>query len=191
MFVQDRGPTMRNFRDSKEMATVIRDELAARGLRLSRAESLEIVAKAFGIADWNTLAAMIKRAKTGAAEAPQQELEAGWPEVARPYYERYLTPEERGGQWARLFDRARTLFETKTDATSDDLLELALRWVKLADATTGGDRELRVKYAAAYRDALADPKVAPKLPLSRELLDWFAPALKRAAALRSELLTEH
>jgi hypothetical protein len=183
---------MRNFRDAKQMATVVREELAPKGVRLTRAESLEIIAKAFGLADWNTLAAMIERAEAGVAKAPEQELEAGWPEVARPFYERYLTHEERGGgQWARLFDQARTLFETNTDATCDDVLELALRWLRLADATSGGDRELRAKYAAAYRDALADPKVAPKLPLSRELLDWFAPALKRAAALRGEVITEH
>jgi len=165
------------------MATVIRNELAAKGVRLSRAESLEIIAKAFGSVDWNTLAAMIKRAEGVVGDAPEREPAASWPEVIQPFYKRHLTPEERRGQWGQLFDQARTLFEADTDATSDDVLELALRWLRLAHATTGGDRELRAKYSAAYTEALADPEVAPKLPLSRELLDWFAPALKRAAPL--------
>lgn len=181
---------MRNFRDSKEMATVIRDELAAKGMQLSRAESLEIIAKAFGSADWNTLAAIIKRQNTAAQQSHERERDASWPEVARAFYERHLGPEERGGPWRPLFDEARKLFEAKADATSDDVLALAIRWLRLAHTTTGGNRELRAKYSAAYTEALADPQVAPKLPLSRELLDWFAPALKRAAALSGKLTTE-
>ena len=181
---------MRNFRDSKQMATVIRDELAAKGVQLSRAESLEIIAKAFGSADWNTLAAIIKRPNTAAQQVSEWEPDATWPEAARAIYDRHLTPEEREAPWKPLFDEARKLFEAKADAASDDVLALAIRWLRLSYATTGGDRELRAKYSAAYTEALADPQVAPKLPLSRELLDWFAPALKRAAALHGKLTSK-
>jgi len=50
---------MRDFRDAKSMAQSLRAALAAKGHRISIAESLELIAKAFGAADWNTLSAMI------------------------------------------------------------------------------------------------------------------------------------
>ncbi len=53
---------MRDFRDSKIMAQTLRATLAAKGHKISVADSLELVAKAFGVADWNTLAAAIKTA---------------------------------------------------------------------------------------------------------------------------------
>ncbi len=48
---------MRTCTDAKAMATSLRDSLATRSVLLSRSECLEIVAKQFGFADWNTLAA--------------------------------------------------------------------------------------------------------------------------------------
>jgi hypothetical protein len=53
---------MRDFRDSKVMAQTIRAALAAKGQKITIADSLELTAKAFGVADWNTLAAAIKTA---------------------------------------------------------------------------------------------------------------------------------
>jgi hypothetical protein len=53
---------MRDFRDSKVMAQAIRAALAAKGHKITTGESLELIAKAFGVADWNTLAAAIKTA---------------------------------------------------------------------------------------------------------------------------------
>jgi len=60
---------MRDFRDAKAMAQTIRAALAAKGLKISISESLELVAKAFGVADWNTLAAAIKAPQS--AEGPE------------------------------------------------------------------------------------------------------------------------
>ncbi len=54
---------MRDFRDAKAMAQTIRAVLAAKGLKISISESLEFIAKAFGAADWNTLAAAIHAAQ--------------------------------------------------------------------------------------------------------------------------------
>ena len=177
---------MRNFRHSKAMASTIRDELAIKGVELSRAESLELIAKAFGLTDWNTLASKMRQATVTPEPPDEGEPEETWPEVARPFYDRHLTPEERSGPWQKLFREAQSLFGAGADAHSDKVLNLALRWLGLASAANGGDLRLLTKYAAAYREALADPRVAPKLPLSRELLDWFGPALTRAAALRGE-----
>jgi hypothetical protein len=61
---------MRDFRDAKAMAQTIRAALAAKGLKISIGESLELIAKALGAGDWNTLAAAIKAAPKGAPAAP-------------------------------------------------------------------------------------------------------------------------
>jgi hypothetical protein len=61
---------MRDFRDAKAMAKTIRAALAAKGQKISISESLELVAKAFGVADWNTLAAAIKTARSEKVAEP-------------------------------------------------------------------------------------------------------------------------
>jgi hypothetical protein len=48
---------MRTYKDAKAMAKTLRHSLAARSVKLSHSECLEIVAKQFGFADWNTLSA--------------------------------------------------------------------------------------------------------------------------------------
>src|ERR1700722_15685582 len=59
---------MRDFRDAMAMAQTIRAALAAKGHKITIAESLELVAKGFGAADWNTLSAAIKSAEPETAE---------------------------------------------------------------------------------------------------------------------------
>lgn len=51
---------MRDFRDAKAMAYTVRAFLTDHGLKISNSQSLELIAKAFGVADWNTLAAAIR-----------------------------------------------------------------------------------------------------------------------------------
>jgi hypothetical protein len=50
---------MRDFRDAKAMARTLRSALAAKGLKISNSDSLELIAQAFGARDWNTLSAML------------------------------------------------------------------------------------------------------------------------------------
>jgi hypothetical protein len=50
---------MRDFRDAKAMAHTLRAALAAKGLNITVSQSLELIAQAFGVADWNTLSASI------------------------------------------------------------------------------------------------------------------------------------
>jgi hypothetical protein len=50
---------MRTYKDAKVMAKSLRDSLAARSVSLSHSGCLEIVAKQFGFADWNTLSAKL------------------------------------------------------------------------------------------------------------------------------------
>jgi Glyoxalase superfamily protein/Clp amino terminal domain, pathogenicity island component len=51
---------MRDYRDAKAMAQTVRAFLADNGVKITNSQSLELIAKAFGIADWNTLAAAIR-----------------------------------------------------------------------------------------------------------------------------------
>ncbi|KRD99949.1 glyoxalase [Bosea sp. Root381] len=48
---------MRSFRDAKLMARTLREAMATRQIDLTHSETLEIVARQFGYADWNTASA--------------------------------------------------------------------------------------------------------------------------------------
>lgn len=54
---------MHTFLDSKTMAKALRKALAERQVDISHADSLELVARQFGLDDWNTLAARIEAAR--------------------------------------------------------------------------------------------------------------------------------
>src|SRR6266436_1775803 len=69
---------MRDFRDAKVMARTLRAALAAKGLKITISESLELIAEAFGVADWNTLAAAIR----AEAPAPRESASAPPPPTA-------------------------------------------------------------------------------------------------------------
>ena len=74
---------MRDFRDAKAMARTLRAALAAKGINITISQSLELIAKAFGVADWNTLAAAIRQ------EAPAPRNDAS---PSPPLAERVLGP---------------------------------------------------------------------------------------------------
>lgn len=64
---------MRDFRDAKAMAQTLREALDAKSISLAHSDSLELIAKIFGLRDWNTLAARIQSAggpATPPTEAP-------------------------------------------------------------------------------------------------------------------------
>ena len=61
---------MRDFRDAKAMARTLRAALATRGFNITTSQSLELIAEAFGVAGWNTLAAAIRRRHLPGATAP-------------------------------------------------------------------------------------------------------------------------
>jgi RNA polymerase sigma factor (sigma-70 family) len=56
---------MRDFRDAKAMARTLRAALAAKDLKITVSQGLELIAEIFGEADWNTLAAAIRAEGTG------------------------------------------------------------------------------------------------------------------------------
>ena len=76
---------MRDYRDAKAMAHTVRLFLADHhGLKITNSQSLELIAKAFGVADWNTLAATIRgevrSPRTEAQRPPPQSMLGSGPE---------------------------------------------------------------------------------------------------------------
>ncbi len=63
---------MRDFRDAKAMARTLRDNLNAKSITISHSESLELVSRMLGLADWNTLSAQLQggRPATDTASYP-------------------------------------------------------------------------------------------------------------------------
>lgn len=57
---------MRDFRDSKAMAHSLRQALAAKAVSITHSDSLELIAKTFGLDNWNILAARIEAARPAA-----------------------------------------------------------------------------------------------------------------------------
>jgi ClpX C4-type zinc finger/Glyoxalase superfamily protein len=70
----DTGALMRDFRDAKVMARSLRDALKAKAVQTTHSESLELIAKVFGYANWNVLSAKIDAAapRAGAQKPAQQ-----------------------------------------------------------------------------------------------------------------------
>ncbi len=98
---------MRDFRDAKAMAQTVRAALAAKGLKITISESLELIAKAFGAPDWNTLSAAIKAAET--EPVPSQAPSSTPPVEARQMREPPAAPRQSAGRvssaprWRRRF----------------------------------------------------------------------------------------
>ena len=68
---------MRDFRDAKAMAHTLRSTLATQGHNVTNSQSLELIAKAFGEADWNTLSAAIRAEPKESSKVERPVLTAG------------------------------------------------------------------------------------------------------------------
>ena len=67
---------MRDFRDAKAMAQTLRDCLTAKAVPIGHSESLDMVSRILGVADWNTLSAMLNATRrdrvTAVAKLPRE-----------------------------------------------------------------------------------------------------------------------
>ena len=59
---------MRDYRDAKAMARRLREALAQKGVSQTHTECLELIARSFGLKDWQVLAAMIEADAGGGAD---------------------------------------------------------------------------------------------------------------------------
>ena len=123
---------MRDFRDAKAMAHTLRAALATKGHKVTNSESLELIAQAFGVADWNTLSAMIREEATGLhnnAAAPQ-------PPTTATIYRALAYARQRKHQYATL--------EHLLLALIDDVDASAV--MKACKVDLGGLKEKLTKY---------------------------------------------
>jgi ATP-dependent Lon protease len=74
---------MRDFRDAKSMAQTLRETLTTKAIAISHSESLELVAKMLGVADWNTLSALLQteRREGGLPVAPPHATNSSYPVI--------------------------------------------------------------------------------------------------------------
>jgi DNA-binding transcriptional MerR regulator len=82
-------------------------------------------------------------------------------------------------EWDALIAEAKALME-EGDPTTPAAQDLARRWFAQVDRFTRGDPQLFAKVGAAWQGAMADPKAAPDLPMTPELMRFVGEA-KRAA----------
>jgi ATP-dependent Lon protease len=66
---------MRDFRDVKTMAQTLRDQLQTKTINISHGESLELVSRMFGVADWNTMSALLQADRRN-GQAPPARMQA-------------------------------------------------------------------------------------------------------------------
>ena len=90
---------MRSEKDTKAMAKALREELARRGVAVSHGECLDIVARQFGLDNWNVLAARLGETASGnASSSSALSLPDGWAfEGSRLDYEVGVDQEVRHG----------------------------------------------------------------------------------------------
>lgn len=92
---------MRDFRNAKAMAQTLRASLAAKSIRISVSQSLELVSEMLGAADWNTLAAIIRTNKSVSPErASASVLAAGEGNPVLPVSDDLTTTRDRAIRFA-------------------------------------------------------------------------------------------
>ncbi|HEV7157945.1 MAG TPA: MerR family transcriptional regulator [Caulobacteraceae bacterium] len=89
---------------------------------------------------------------------------------------RSFDQETIGAQWDALVAEAKALM-AEGDPTSAAARDLARRWKAQVEAFTGGDPDLWNRAGAVWRDAMADPAAAPKLPLTPEMFAFIGQAM--------------
>lgn len=83
--------------------------------------------------------------------------------------------------WNGLFAEAKELM-AKGDPASPAALDLARRWSGMVKAFTQGDPGLAQKAGAVWKEAMADPKAAPGLPVDAALWAFVGKAMEALKA---------
>lgn len=85
-------------------------------------------------------------------------------------------------RWDALFVEARALM-AKGDPTSSAAIDLARRWSAMVALFTQGDPAMEQRAAQVWKDAMADPAAAPKLPIDPAMFAFIG---KATAALKAQ-----
>lgn len=131
--------------------------------------------------------AELTKETTMSSKATPEELQA----IFDPITKKHFSEEERAAFQAKPFDQddisrqwelaiadAKTAM-AKGDPASPEALDVARRWKALIEMFTGGDPAFAQKAQAVWSDAMADPKAAPKLPLTPELFAFMGKAVAK------------
>jgi DNA-binding transcriptional MerR regulator len=161
--------------------------LAREGVRVAKA--LEIVRQArCKLATGQALTiddlATLTKETTMTKKASDEEMKA----IFDPLAEKHFTAEERATLQQRSFDQAEasknweTLIEeakalmAKADPYSAAATDLARRWQAQVRLFTQGDPAVSQKVIGMWKDAMANPATAPKLPLNPEIFAFLQKA---------------
>lgn len=137
---------MYTYLDSKLMAQSLRQALAARNMTLSHSECLELIAKQFGLANWNVLAARIEATSNDTKPLRPPRHWSITNQTNQKYYRLGLDPDEAGT--ALIESR----FQRGSGVDLSDDHYASLMQSVLADNLTGR----RVKLSATLRTEDAD-----------------------------------
>jgi DNA-binding transcriptional MerR regulator len=96
---------------------------------------------------------------------------AAWAKKAGAYDQAAVS-----AQWEALIAEAKAL--VGTDPTAPKAQDLARRWREMTDVKSGADPNVRTKIKQVWQDAMADPKLAPKLPFGPEVMQFISAAAK-------------
>lgn len=79
-------------------------------------------------------------------------------------------------EWEQLIAEAKSLLGT--DPSSPKAIDLARRWREMSTIKSGADAATTARIREVWKEALADPKLAPKLPFDKAVWDFLAEAAK-------------
>ena len=82
---------------------------------------------------------------------------------------------EATNAWAMLIEECKTLM-AKGDPASPEAMDLADRWGAQLAKFTQGDPGLHAKAGAMWKDAMADPAAAPRLPMTPDMFVFIGQA---------------
>lgn len=166
----------------QEAALAERKAEAERGLTLIRAARARLASG--GALSLDELATLT-RETTMTNDKPE------WAKDMQPFIDKHFTEADRAAwakragtydqaeisaQWEALIAEAKAL--VGTDPSAPKALDLARRWREMVGVKSGADAATQAKIKSVWKDAMADPKLAPKLPFGPEVMQFIAAASK-------------
>ena len=91
---------------------------------------------------------------------------------------RHFDQEEISKAWNTLFEDAKAVM-AKGDPYSPEAMDVARRWSALVNQFTHGDPKLAEGSSKVWKDAFADPKIAPRLPVGADLFAFVGKGMQR------------
>jgi DNA-binding transcriptional MerR regulator len=90
----------------------------------------------------------------------------------------HFNQEEVSKAWNTLFEDAKAVM-AKGDPYSPEALDVGRRWSALVNQFTQGDPKLAEGSSKVWKDAFADPKIAPRLPVGADLFAFVGKSMLR------------